>query len=292
MMIRRDPYLGDEYLLQMAVKRIWEKYRSPVFASEVVTSLTEMPLLYRQLSSLMLYQWILPNWMIIKGVDVEKRVGISYQESISEHETKLLHCMKEGQIEEWLSHFVDWLFTHPEATPESIQFYVQSLYIEMIRYINRLSSKPGDLSSNYASIPSAEKWFNAPKEQLLTLFSSLLTDFRLNYSKTTNYVQDSIFYIEKHLGKAISLKEVAEQVHIHPNYLSEMIRKETGISYMELLTDLRVKKAADYLLHTSAKVKEIANLVGYSDSKYFTSIFKKYYEVTPTQFRELRNSPN
>lgn len=286
--LKREPYLKDEYLLQMASKKIWQEFDSPIFASEIVMSLSDMPYLYNQLSSLILYQWILPNPIIIMMEDVENRSGIPYKDSISEHETKLFQCMKEGEIEEWIANFVNWLFSHPEATPESIQFYVQSLYVEVIRYINGLSSKPGSLSRNYASIPSAQQWFDAPKKNLLSLFSSLLNDFQLDYQKTTNYVQDSIMYIEKHLGKAISLKEVANQVHIHPNYLSEMIRKETGISYMELVTDLRVKKAADYLLHTSAKVKEIANLVGYSDSKYFTSIFKKYYEVTPTQFREQR----
>ncbi|KAA0965083.1 response regulator [Sporosarcina sp. ANT_H38] len=284
--IRRDPHLGDEYLLQMAIKKIGEAYNKPIFASEIVTSLSKMPYLYSQVSSLLLYQWILTEQLVIKVEDVETRSGIPYKVSISEHEESLINCMKEEGMEEWISNLVDWLFSHPQATPESIQFYVQSLYIETIRYINRMSSKKGKESINYPSIPSADKWFVSPKEILLSLFSMLLNDFKLDYKKNPSYVDDSIMYIEKHLGKSISLKEVAEQVHIHPNYLSEMIRKETGISYMDLLTDLRVKKAADYLLHTTAKVKEIANLVGYNDSKYFTSIFKKHYEVTPTQFRE------
>ena len=286
--IKRDSYLRDEYLFQMAVKKIRKKCNKPIFVSDIVTSLFEIPAMHDQIFSLLLYQWLLPEAVMIKGVDISRRVGIPYKDSISEHERKLFTCMKSGRIDEWIADFTEWLFSHPEATPESIQFYVQSLYIETIRYINGMSSKKEALSSNYPSIPSANVWFDSPEENLLSIFSTLLHDFQLDYQRTTNYVQDSIMYIEKHLGKAISLREVADQVHIHPNYLSEMIRKETGISYMELVTDLRVKKAADYLIHTSAKVKEIANLVGYSDSKYFTSIFKKYYEVTPTQFREQR----
>lgn len=287
LILKRDTYLEDEYLLQIAAKKIKEIYHKPILSSEVVTSLSKLPLLYKQVTSLTSYQWILSDNIMIKQEDVRSRSGISYKELIFEHENQLINCMKEGdneKLELWISDFVDWLFSHPQATPESIQFYVQNLYIESIRYINRISNNKKKW--NYDSIPPSNKWFVYPKEKLFALFSVVLNDFKSNYRKHMTYAEDSILYIEKHLGEAISLQEVADHVNIHPNYLSEMIRKKSGKSYVELLTDLRVKKAADYLLYSSINIKEIAQLVGYNDSKYFTRIFKKHFIVTPTQYRE------
>lgn len=286
LIVKRDPYLEDEYLLQIAARKTKEIYQKPILRSEVVSSLSELPYLLKQVTSLIPYQWILPQYTLINEEDVRNRKGLPFKELILKHELQLINCMKEGnneKLEKWISDFVDWLFYHPEATPESIQFYVQNLYIETIRYINRMSDEKG--AKNYDSIPAYNQWFMNPKEKLFILFSVILNDFKSSLQKHTNYVEDSIFYIEKHLGEPISLQEVAEHISIHPNYLSEMIRKKTGKSYVELLTDLRIKKALDYLLYASVSIKEIARLVGYNDSKYFTKIFKKHFGVTPTQYR-------
>lgn len=285
--VKRDKYLKDEYLLQIASRKIKEIYQKPIMMSSIVSSVDELPALYKQVTSLIPFQWLLPEQTIIVEKDIEDRNGISYQELAAEHQNELINLMKEGNEEKlktWISDFADWLFFHRDATPESIQFYVENLYIESIRYINLF----GETHSvgNYASVPPVNTWFEQPKEELFSLFSVILTNFKSYYRKSANYVEDSILYMERHLGEPISLQEVADTIPIHPNYLSEVIRKKTGKSYVELLTDLRIKKAADYLMYTSVSVKEIAQLVGYNDSKYFTKIFKRHCDMTPTQYRE------
>ncbi|MEF3329732.1 response regulator transcription factor [Oceanobacillus oncorhynchi] len=286
-LVKREKYLKDDYLLQVASRKIKEIYQKPIIMSSIVSSLDELPDLYKRVVSFIPYQWVLPDQPFLIEKDISNRNGIPYSENIIKHKDELMNCIKEGNeenLKKWVSDLVDWLFCHPNATPESIQFYVQNLYIESIRFINHLGGTKG--IDKYDSMPPIQKWFAHPKEALFSLFFIIFMNYKISYQKSTNYVEDSIMYMEKHLGEPITLKEIAAEIPVHPNYLSDVIRKKTGKSYVELLTDLRVKKASEYLMYTSISVKEITQLVGYNDSKYFTKIFKKSLGMTPTQYRD------
>ncbi|GGJ60729.1 response regulator transcription factor [Virgibacillus salexigens] len=281
---KRNTYLEDGYLLQMAIKKIRQMVQQPIFMSNVISTLNELPYKYEQLSQLHLYKYIFTDAVTISEQMVKERTGIAYHERKEEFLQQLITFLHNGEYDNlitWVHAFHTWLFSHSQATPDSIQFYVQNLYMETIRYMNRIQ----DHERRYESIPSASSWFQRPTEILQARFSQLQQDFQKQAQKNSNYVEQSIYYIEEHLGQSLSLQEVAGYISIHPNYLSELIRKKTGKSYVELVTTLRVQKAVDFLLYTSLTVKEIAKNIGYNDRKYFTKIFKKHYGVTPTQYR-------
>ncbi|GEN56383.1 DNA-binding response regulator [Halolactibacillus alkaliphilus] len=286
-LLKRDKYLKDDYLLQVASRRIKDLYGKPVIMSSIVSSLDEIAHLYKQVVSFIPYQWILRDYTVLTEKDIVYRKGISYTDHMTIYKNELNECMKNGDKEKlraWISNFIDWLLSHPDATPRSIQFYVQHLYIDSIRLVNQYGQD--EKAMHYDSMPVFQEWFQNPKEELFSLLSVISQNFKLCYQKNTNYVEESLNYMKNHLGDPLSLKEIAEKIPVHPNYLSVVIRRKTGKSYVELLTDLRIKKAADYFMYTSMSVKEVTKLVGYNDSKYFTKIFKKYYKMTPTQYRE------
>ena len=66
-----------------------------------------------------------------------------------------------------------------------------------------------------------------------------------------------------------------------PNYLSSLFKKETGKGIIEHITRLRI----DMLAHTDHKIQYICTAVGISDYFYFSKLFKKHMNVTPTQYR-------
>ena len=84
----------------------------------------------------------------------------------------------------------------------------------------------------------------------------------------------------------ISLQQVAGFVHINPNHFSEVFKRETGCTYIEFVTQERMKRAVDFLQSTQTKVSDIARRVGYEDIKYFTQQFKKYTGQTPSEYRQ------
>ncbi|WP_257351047.1 response regulator transcription factor [Pseudalkalibacillus decolorationis] len=286
--VQRDPRLEDDYLLRMAAKKITQQLHQPVFAGSVVSSLTELSSSYEQATSLILYKWLLPDHTLIGTEDIKSRIGIPHTERLPDHEAELLHYMKIGNhddLKRWMMELIGWLFAHPQATPGSVHLYVQTLFIATIRFVNRVALSAGQEVRNYRSLPSAAEWFPLPEETLSPLFLQVLDDFQKQANRQNRYVQTAIYYIEQQIGESLTLHKVADHVHIHPNYLSDMIRKETGKSYIELLTGLRMKKAEELLLHSDAKVKDISKLVGYADWKYFTNQFKKYTGMTPSQYR-------
>ena len=86
----------------------------------------------------------------------------------------------------------------------------------------------------------------------------------------------------------ISLDSIAEDAGLSGKYFSRIFKREMGIDFSKYLTDYRMKKAAQKLLETDRSIAEICREVGIPDSAYFGSVFKKYYGMTPGQWRKNR----
>ncbi|MNR26601.1 Arabinose operon regulatory protein [compost metagenome] len=94
-------------------------------------------------------------------------------------------------------------------------------------------------------------------------------------------------YIQLNFEKDnFSLQDAAQYVNLSPNYLSRVFSQETSQTFIEYLTQIRIRKAMDLLKSTSAKSYEIAFLVGYNDPHYFSNLFKRLTGMTPKEFRK------
>ncbi len=85
----------------------------------------------------------------------------------------------------------------------------------------------------------------------------------------------------------LTLDKVASRVNVSPNYFSSLFNQETGMTFIEYLTDIRMEKAKEYLRCSGKRITEIGYLVGYLDSHYFSYIFKKTQNCTPSEYRLL-----
>lgn len=93
--------------------------------------------------------------------------------------------------------------------------------------------------------------------------------------------------IEAEYGNGdISLVSVSNEIGVSPNYLSTLIKKETGKTFIDLLSGKRIEAAKELLTCTSMKIKEISEKCGYSDQHYFSYCFKKYSGVSPNVLRQ------
>lgn len=94
-------------------------------------------------------------------------------------------------------------------------------------------------------------------------------------------------YIEENFGKAITLETAAERVNLTPNYVSTIFKKETGVSFLEYLTSVRLDKATEMLRKSDMSMSEIAEAVGYNDVKHFSKLCKKTLGMKPSEYRKL-----
>ncbi|MBR2160162.1 MAG: helix-turn-helix domain-containing protein [Clostridia bacterium] len=95
-------------------------------------------------------------------------------------------------------------------------------------------------------------------------------------------------YLLKNHGKPdLAVKTVAEKFRVSQNYLTTLMKKYYGDTFINILTKVRMEKARELLLYSRKKVGEICTEVGYTNSHYFSYTFKKYYGVSPLEMREM-----
>jgi len=83
----------------------------------------------------------------------------------------------------------------------------------------------------------------------------------------------------------LSLVSISKEISVSPNYLSALIKKFKGRTFIDLLTEKRIKTAKELILGTSMKIREISEKCGYNDQHYFSYCFKKYTGVSPNACR-------
>lgn len=90
-------------------------------------------------------------------------------------------------------------------------------------------------------------------------------------------------YIDEHFGEDLSLQDVAEKAFLSTVYFSRFFKKQTGENFSDYLLRVRMEHAAQYLKENK-KVTDVSQACGYSNSGYFSRIFKEYYGCTPTEY--------
>jgi AraC-like DNA-binding protein len=97
-------------------------------------------------------------------------------------------------------------------------------------------------------------------------------------------------YIREHAGQRINLTEAAAAVHLSPNYLTHLLKKETGKTFVALVTARRMEKARQLLSQTTLRITDIAQAVGFEDVAYFTRRFRQHFRAGPREYRSRLSS--
>jgi len=127
------------------------------------------------------------------------------------------------------------------------------------------------------------------KLYMCTIIGKAIVSIHLKRSKKLNHmIVDICQYIDTHYNEDIPLKLVANRYFLNPTYLSQLFKKNTGKTFLEYLTNLRLERAKSLLLNTDYMVYEIANMVGYTSQRYFSDLFEKYYGCKPTLFKKKK----
>lgn len=222
--------------------------------------------------------------------DIKHRKGGTTVCSYEEEMELSLQLLEDDPIalKLWVQSYINHLLDDPEVTPQSLESAIQSVVIAAHRWIDRVLSAIGRKGSQEVGLPSLQyKLDRNPSDTLFQHLHMIMKLYHHYYAEgKTAHIQKAIVYIEEQIGKDLRLQQVAEFVHLHPNHLSEIFKKETGMKFVDYVTGKKVGRAAEILATSPAKVSEVANRVGYEDVKYFGQIFKKYTGLTPSEYRD------
>lgn len=128
-------------------------------------------------------------------------------------------------------------------------------------------------------------------EILLCILRSFLSEKHNTFKKQNTFKNSDLLfiqaknYIENNYNKTITLDEVAKKLNISSFYLSHIFNQKSKTSFIEYLTNLRIKKAFHLLQTEQMNIAQVAYKVGYNDSHYFTRIFKQKFGITPKELK-------
>jgi two-component system response regulator YesN len=103
-------------------------------------------------------------------------------------------------------------------------------------------------------------------------------------------IREAIRFMKLHHRENITLADVARHCCVSKYYLSHLFKKEMGIGVIEYLNSIRVEKAAFYVQTTDLPIQQIAALVGFEDANYFSRLFRRYMNCSPTMYRTATSS--
>ncbi|MDP4097161.1 response regulator [Paenibacillus sp. P96] len=130
------------------------------------------------------------------------------------------------------------------------------------------------------SLPKLKEWTHAVMDKLRTELSA-------NEQQSKRYVIKQVQeLVSNDNGQELSVKTIADQVYLHPVYLSKIYKAETGEGLGDYIIRMRMEKALYLLKHTNKKIYEITTELGYQNPQYFSKMFKKHYGMTPNEFRD------
>ncbi|NHN34481.1 AraC family transcriptional regulator [Paenibacillus agricola] len=103
--------------------------------------------------------------------------------------------------------------------------------------------------------------------------------------RTWSVLDSAITFIKGKFQEDLSLEDVAEHVHLNPHYFSKVFKQQTGETFIDYVTRLRIERAKEFIRDGQFSLKEVCYLVGYKDPNYFSRVFKKVTGLTPTDYR-------
>lgn len=133
----------------------------------------------------------------------------------------------------------------------------------------------------------------------IELANRIVQDYLISLIDQTNeaanaddFVDTAINYLEENYSRQMNLNDVANFLHVNAQYLSRKMKQKTGMSFGQLLTNIRLKNACRLMQENKKSLLIIAEESGFSDFRYFGRVFKKEYGLTPSQYRRRIQAGN
>lgn len=118
--------------------------------------------------------------------------------------------------------------------------------------------------------------------------SQKILDKKLKFYSGT--IRKAIGYMSQHYAEPISVSDVSASLHVSDSYLSRVFKKDTGTTVMSYLLLIRMKEAKKLLRGSEYKICEVASLVGFASSQYFSKVFSRYVGISPMDYRRSLES--
>lgn len=243
------------------------------------------------------YRYYFGHCSVIYVGDMEK-MAVEEQVNLREYIEKACESIREGEPKE-LKMAVEDFFTKLQQK-QDLQIYTGALMVVEFLLLAYRETQDGKFqeqfvkeSTTFYPLMIQEKTVMGLQRLSWKYFDNLI--LYLEEKKKSNpekLLRKAMKYMEAHYDNpALSLNEVAESVPVSASYLCTMFKQHSEYSYISYLNHIRMEQAKRILKDRTHKTYEVAFLVGFNSSQYFSSSFKRYTGMTPGEYRAKGSPP-
>lgn len=98
-------------------------------------------------------------------------------------------------------------------------------------------------------------------------------------------VRKILSYIQERYHEELALNVVAQHFHLSQGHVSRLLRKETGLSFVDIVTRTRLEAAKRLMLDPTKRIQEVSESVGFKNYTYFYQVFKRYENISPQEYK-------
>lgn len=263
--------------------------------SDEVGDMGDIPKLYKEAVAISKQNFYADKSQVCIGEVEDRRKEQNWFYKRADYEREFIKELTKGSVEGTVASWtkIADFFRNDKTSAEVVQDACIRLCKDMFVHLIDLGIKIDDAGHNgdedyyYIDAIQKKKFFADVSEYMEEIIADVHKRIERVAEKKYSYmVRLAMSYLESNYSKDVSLTEVADVIGVSANYFSKIFKKEVGTNFVDWFNQLRVEKAKDILKKNTYKVYEVAEMVGYSEYKYFITMFKKYTGETPKQFRE------
>lgn len=122
-------------------------------------------------------------------------------------------------------------------------------------------------------------------DYIINTLKYIIRDKLNNKHGLSDYVENAIIYIHKNYYNDIKIDDLCSYLNINKSYFCRIFKKESGYTFSNFLNKFRVEKSKEFLTKNEDSILDVALSVGYNNHNYYSSMFKKFNNQTPMEFK-------
>ncbi len=260
--------------------------------SNLCGSLEELSFAYEEANAALEYRVLEGSERVIVKSMVEKSGSFAFKR-LEEQLIRLEYSIKTGD-QEAIRKIITYIFSvinYEKADINAFRTFLMQMAIAIFKAFNDIQSEDGNetvfdygIFSKVFEISD----FTEVQNYFLNLCEDLSGKIQhMREDEEQSHVNEACAYIDEHFADPLlSLEGLCKVLYLSPGHFSRLFKKSMGVNFVDYLTKIRMDRAKYLLVNTDQKMYEISNNIGYEDPNYFSYKFKKYTQLTPSQWRK------
>ena len=204
----------------------------------------------------------------------------------------VFHRIKTGtteSVDEAVRQLVDSII-QARSTIQQYRLLVMEMIADIFRFGNNNHLNMEDVFGKNNDVYSEALSIDSPSALVAWLYDISIKMQQLivseRQSSTRSFVDKAEDYVkDNYADKELTIESICNYLGVSSAYFSTVFKKETGKTFINYLTEIRMKKAVELLIDQNEKTYIIAEKTGYADPNYFSYVFKKQYGMSPSKYK-------